>query len=429
MGGSAFSSYLDPPYTPRMPPAVYRRVVTVCHASLRDIFVCVASPIEGPGKKDYGDVDILVALEKRTVFPTTDDGSTPRSPHELMTVVQRSLGAKHAIIHPAGTSAHLAIQWPSDMDRHYVQVDIRICPSIDELCWILFKHAHGDIWNLLGSTIRPFGLTVDEEALWLRIPEIEKFDRKKSKVFLTKDPVEILHFLGMKVEGFWSEPFKSVDALFDYTTACRLFQVRSTPEGHAQEDANEAGVVGGKEGQKRLKANDRRRMASRPIYRSWVNEFIPQLCAEGKFLSKYPGVSISEMREMVRNEAFARFLVEADYKARLREWQLKKDSEQVKSLIKELVPTTMDPQRRACAVGALKNIIMESDASFGFDLAGLRRADGLYDTDAVRNFVRDHLDEVTRIAWTRQQQRAQEAMRSKAARKAKTAQVIQGIDM
>jgi len=233
----------------------------------------------------------------------------------------------------------------------------------------------------------------------------------------------------MKVEGFWSEPFKSVDALFDYTTTCRLFQVRSTPEGHAQEDANEAGVVGGEEGQKRLKANDRRRMASRPVYRSWVNEFIPHLCAEGKFLSKYPGVSISEMRDMVRNEAFARFLVEADYKARLREWQFKKDSEQVKSLIKELVPTTMDPQRRACAVGALKNIIMESDASFGFDFAGLRRGDGLYDTDAVRNFVRDHLDEVTRIAWTRQQQRAQEAMRSKAARKAKTAQVIQGIDM
>ncbi len=61
----------------------------------------------------------------------------------------------------------------------------------------LFKHAHGDIWNLLGSTIRPFGLTVDEDALWLRIPEIEKFDRKKAKIRLTSDPVEVIRFLGL----------------------------------------------------------------------------------------------------------------------------------------------------------------------------------------------------------------------------------------
>ncbi|KAL2178626.1 uncharacterized protein P884DRAFT_276528 [Thermothelomyces heterothallicus CBS 202.75] len=426
MGGSAFSSLPDPPYTPRMPPAVYRRALSACNALLSEIFVCVASPIEGPGKKDHGDIDILVALEKRTVFPRTRDDSIPRSPHELMAIIQHQLGAKHAIVHPAGTSAHLTIQWPSDMDQHYVQVDVHICPDIDDFCWRLFKHAHGDLWNILGSTIRPFGLTIDEEALWLRIPEIEKFDRKRAKVCLSRDPVEIIHFLGMKVEGFWDEPFQSVDALFDYATTCRLFWVRDTPVGVAEEDADASGVIGGEDGRRRLKANDRRRMASRPVYRRWINEFIPRLCAEGKFLSNHPAKSAEELRAMVRDEAFERFSVEAEYRERLREWRLKRDGEQMKALVKESVPSTVDPQRRACVVGALKKIILEGDPSFGFDPSGLRLADGFYDTSAVRNFIHHNLEELAKVAWAMQQQRAQEAMLLKASRKSGSGQGIPG---
>ncbi|KAL2157415.1 hypothetical protein VTH06DRAFT_6107 [Thermothelomyces fergusii] len=440
MGGSAFSSLPDPPYIPRMPPAVYRRALSVCHALLREIFVCVASPIEGPEKKDYGDLDMLVAFEKRTVFPKTRNDSIPNTPQVLMTIIQHQLGAKHAIIHPAGTLAHLAIPWPSEVEPEdsvpgrvlcdrdvvesqgeaeakYVQVDVHICPTIDEFYWRLFKHAHGDLWNILGSTIRPFGLTVDEEALWLRIPEIEKFDRKKARVCLSRDPVEIIHFLGMKVEGFWDEPFESVDAMFDYATTCRLFWVRDTPVGVDEEDGEAAGVIGGHEGRRKLKANDRRRMAGRPVYRRWINEFVPRLCAEGKFLSNRPGTSVEEVRAMVRDEAFERFFVETEYRERLREWRLKRDGEQMKVRVGESVPSTMDPQRRACLVGALRKIILESDPSFGFDPSGLRLADGFYDTTAVRNFIHYNLEEVAKVAWARQQQRAREAMLLKASRK------------
>jgi hypothetical protein len=157
MGGSAFSSLPDPPCTPRMPPTVYQRVLSECHAALRELFVCVATPIEGPGKKDFGDIDILVALERRVVFPNGQDDSVPRTPHELIAVVQRTLRAKYAIVR--GSSANLAIPWPSDMGEHvmipaeasgngsatgtdpeskdkYIQVDINICPDVDQLCWV-----------------------------------------------------------------------------------------------------------------------------------------------------------------------------------------------------------------------------------------------------------------------------------------------------
>jgi len=290
------------------------------------------------------------------------------------------------------------------------------------LLQILYKHAHGDLWNLLGSTIRPFGLTVDEEALWIRIPEIERFDRKKAKVCLSRDPVEILHFLGMKVEGYWAKPFKSVEALFDYATTCRLFYVRETPDNDAEAEGNDFGVVGGEEGRRKLRSNDRRRMKGRPVYRRWINEFIPQLRAEGKFIRQSSNTSIATARAMVRDEAFARFFVEVEYNKRLKEWQLKRDEEQMKALIKDLVPSTMDPQRRACLVSALRKIIMEEESSFGFSIPRLKDADGLYNTDAVRAFIREDMGDVARVAWAMQQQRALEAMQKKSA----TRKVAQG---
>lgn len=143
-----------------------------------------------------------------------------------------------------------------------------LAKTFDHILQILFKHAHGDIWNLVGSTIRPFGLTVDEEALWLRIPEIEAYDRNSAKVMLTKDPVAVLRFLGLAVDNFWEEPFPSVEAMFDYVTTCRLFWVRPMTE-EDEGNVDGAGVSGGEVGTKRLKHNDRRRMKGRPVYRRW----------------------------------------------------------------------------------------------------------------------------------------------------------------
>ena len=303
-----------------MPQAVYAQVRANCHAALRELFVYVATPIEGPAKLDYGDLDVLVAGERRSIFPSKpDDATTPRTPRELMAAIKAALGAQYAIIDRTNTTANFAIPWPADLHSNqrasgyvllnsqqplisakseadhpdlrgwYVQVDVRICKDSDCLCWVskcdvnkvqwsngsltnvwcvtqaLFRHAHGDIWNLLGSTIRPFGLTIDEDALWLRIPEIEKADRKRARVMLTDDPVEVLHFLGMKVEGFWSEPFDSIDALFDYVTTYRLFFVWPETEDVVDGDGACVEGTGGEEGLKKLRSKDRRRMNGRPV--------------------------------------------------------------------------------------------------------------------------------------------------------------------
>lgn len=163
MGGSAFSSLPNPPHVPRMPPAVYRYVVAACSAALRELFVYVATPIESPGKTDHGDVDVLVALERRVVFPRAGVDSKPKTPGQLMEEIKQRLRTTHALVHWTGTSANLAIQWPSDLGNctmapgsvaevdgprgetadlgpKYIQLDIRICSSADQLFWVGANH-------------------------------------------------------------------------------------------------------------------------------------------------------------------------------------------------------------------------------------------------------------------------------------------------
>ncbi|KAK4165825.1 hypothetical protein QBC43DRAFT_315273 [Cladorrhinum sp. PSN259] len=412
MGGSAFSYLANPPYTPRMPPAVYKQVKAAYHAALRELFVHVTTPIEGPAKKDHGDIDILVAGERRLFFPKTAGDSIPKSPSDLLNEVKLLLNAEFCKI--TGSSANLAIRRPScpsdqdngneDEKEKFIQVDVRICKDVDQLCWGLFKHAHGDIWNLLGSTIRPFGLTVDEDALWIRIPEIENDDRKRAKVELTRDPVEIMHFLGMKVEGFWTEPFDSVEALFDYVTTCRLFWV--SKEGSTQEAGENAGSIGGEEGKKKLKSNDRKRMAYRAVFRRWIDEFIPKLRAEGRFGRPHGTSSkIKELRAMVRDEAFATFFVGPEYNARVKAWRLQRNENEVKRLIKEFVPSEGDDKRdpnqyRSILVSAMKKIILENDHNFEAVVRPqFKDAEGFYDLDVVREFTVNSQKQVGEIAW------------------------------
>lgn len=134
-----------------MPPDIYEGVKSKCHAALREIFICVATPIPGPEKKDHGDLDILVALERRFL-----KNGVSSNPHDLMGTIQRCLNAEYVIIHPSGAFANMAIRWPEDFEQDtesnidsrgcktstkhqtvikYIQVDIRICPDVDQLCW------------------------------------------------------------------------------------------------------------------------------------------------------------------------------------------------------------------------------------------------------------------------------------------------------
>ncbi|KAK0672810.1 hypothetical protein QBC41DRAFT_353057 [Cercophora samala] len=422
MGGSAFSDLENPPNTPRMPTDVYEQVKASCHAALEKLFVNVATPVEGPAKADHGDIDILVANERRLISQDAEQDAAP-SPLPTLHKIREALGAE--FFKAVHNTANLAIPWPGSNGQKHIQVDVRICKSTEELDWYLFKHGHGDLWNLLGSTIRPFGLTVDESALWIRIPEIEKFDRKKSKILLTRSPTAILTFLGLGLEPLESgKPFPTVESLYEYVTKCRYFFVRPASE---EADPDDAGLIGGEEGVKKLKSNDRQRMRQRAVYRRWIEEYIPSLREQG--LHVRSDISVREIRASVQEDAFAAFGVEAEWNARLEEWRLQKNVEATRKLIKEIIPASItDVNYRGCLLSGLKKIIMEDGDPTGFESVSrpdFKDEDGLYDEEVIRRFVEEKIDEVGKVAWEVQLVRSRAAMQKKREKTESAAEQVQ----
>lgn len=84
MGGSAFSATLPVESFPRIPPSVYQALKSRISAKLLELYTTVDVPIEAPGKRDHGDLDLLVC--------------NPRSPHATYVphdIIKSALGAEH----------------------------------------------------------------------------------------------------------------------------------------------------------------------------------------------------------------------------------------------------------------------------------------------------------------------------------------------
>lgn len=99
-------------------------------------------------------------------------------------------------------------------------------------------------------------MTVNDKGMYLRIPEIEKVDRKKSMVLLTDEPTRILEFIGLDPKK-WFTRFASRDEMFEYAAGCRLFWVKPVKqEGELEGDVIAGGgeiqgQEGGDEGNKK----------------------------------------------------------------------------------------------------------------------------------------------------------------------------------
>ncbi|KAF5867424.1 uncharacterized protein Bfra_010397 [Botrytis fragariae] len=432
MGGHAFSSQVPPIKTPRMTQEVYNEALTQNQAVLRKFYSKVESAIEGPGKTTYGDVDILVALPLEGAF-SSEDG--------VGVELKKALNAKALVQEKGNPTINFAVPWPkytitgakdgknvtestdTSSASWYVQVDVHICKSEHEFDWELFHSAHGDLWNIIGTTIRGFGLTINNCAFFIRIPEIESADRKKSMVFLTDNPAEILDFLGLNQEKWWKR-FSTQQEMFEYAATCRMFWVRDVAEDEAEGDATgivaERGQEGGAEGKKKLKHNDRQRLAKRPIFRAWVDEFIP-MCREA---GKYSDTKIT--REQIRDEVFKKFGVEEEYETRRHDWNLARHLVEVMNDgIKANIPVDGgDNQTRSAATKVLKGVIMEGELYEGaVPEAAIRDEHGFYNIQLVKLFVVENWRNAMKIGMARQRAKAREAMKAKAEKKAQVERV------
>ena len=289
MGGKAFTNGPDPLRTPRMPPAVYFALRDKYLSLLSTLYTHVATPIEAPDKTSYGDIDILV--------------SHPQSPCPDNTgadFLRRFLAAGRTFTTSGSATISFAVPYP-DISDNYVQIDLHTCrPSTFH--WQLFQQSHGDLWNLLGTTIRPFGLTANDIGLHLRIAEIEELNRKRSLVFLTNDPNDVLNILGLNTETYW-RPFESVEAMYEYVVGCRFFR-------------REAYVRGD------LKANDRKRLAHRELYRRFVDVW---LAKNKSWIERQIDMQSTLQRDDVAEMVLNRFGKEGDFEAAAQGWRSERE--------------------------------------------------------------------------------------------------------
>lgn len=338
MGGSAFPKLS----TPRMEPDVYFATKLRISNALKQYFAHVDTPIEAPGKENYGDVDFLVCgplFEPEA--PADEKPSKKHVPKFKTEVIAAMVGAKHSKRNGSFDSWSFAVPWPvtessslgsTASPQQYIQVDVNILSKMEDFYWMRFDHAHGDLNMIITLSMRRKSLRLSEKGFFVLIPEIAQDSPNLAEVFVTKDPALVLRFLGLDETRFW-QPFTSWDEIMDYAAQCRFHDPAygrkrsengsglSTPAGEREkekpndavngEHVNSAALATSNTSKQdalacetikiphtadaacststtatptapdavklnlELKTTDKKRRILRPMYRYWIDEYLP----------------------------------------------------------------------------------------------------------------------------------------------------------
>lgn len=290
-----------------MSPTTYFALREKYKAILLTLFLLVVTPAEAAGKESYGDIDFLVCVPR---------GETECKQEELM----RALGAVRTAVIDGASRSYAVKREACVKDRvgnenenengnvpdgsaigevgmtgeretetapkpfssvhssrnhgertvsnstinTYTQIDIHVLPRPSDLPWSLFKSSHGDLPLILGTIIRPAGLTANHIGLYARIPEIERScashssSAKNSMLHLTSSPTKALRFLGLD-DAAYEQGFGSEEDVFVWASRCRFFDREIFDRSSDGEG----------------RSKDRARANKRGMYCQFVSEWIP----------------------------------------------------------------------------------------------------------------------------------------------------------
>ncbi|RVX73919.1 hypothetical protein B0A52_02809 [Exophiala mesophila] len=437
MGGKAFLA--DGLCTPRMPTNVYQQVLQNIETKLRNHFNLVDHPAEAPGKTTHGDLDIVVCQLKTK---SQENGGVSGD------FLARILGAYTWKRTPGNSEIHFALPWPEwdfDVDQCpvqdlettvqdlrisnniepdptrpnvqkrkqiYIQADIRICPTYQTFQWHLFHHSHGDFWAIVGSSIRRFGLTITNEGLMVRIPEIEPHNRTAARIKLTDDPTTVQQFLGLDVDRFWKH-FTDYDDIMDYAATCR-FHDPAHWKDKAETD-RKSDMMDGREA---------RRVAKRDMFAYWIQTYLPA------HVDDEPGPSSHLSREDVVLEASWIPVIGGDFLARFQakreEWVTKLGRDKFWVDVREVVVVEANNYPSGYVMKGLKREITHEEtpsipspsSGEGYDLAVVRAAYQENKLDIVLDWVRQNWKAVGQRQEALDREISRQKMRAKRERMA-----------
>lgn len=323
MGGAAFRQAVAAGHptlnTPRMTPDEYGRLKETYLAKIRGYFserdVKVAVLKEAPEKLSYGDIDLFIGLDKQVDFMHLANtvGATGLIVHSAGDVQKCTMGVltdRTPSQHPTilyqtidtsmnGSAAHS----PTDITPEaYAQIDINVI-SLELVDWHTFYSAYGDLNGLFGHILTHLGFTVTDRGLWLRMKELDAakdIERVNvadhlGKLFLSRDPAQVMSFLGLSVE-VWNAGFATLDQLYEWLSACRMLHPVAIKL-------------------RRDKAHERKREERRDVYRRFFFDWLPERMPEMSRTSEKDEqrVQIAQLRQRYLDEALDFFDKRAIY--------------------------------------------------------------------------------------------------------------------
>lgn len=303
MGGGAFPNH----YTPRLSHSQYSELLRTITALLTPFYAHVVCPPEAPSKPDHGDLDLLVSSP---VSPFTADD------------VQKAIGAVAKT--KTGVTTSFCVPLPSHSDvARFAQVDLHHVASPDMLEWGLFMASYGDMQQILGVLQRGLGLTTNDKGMHVRVREIEKANRKKAMLFLTRDIPKMIEFLGVSYDRY-NGGFASNEDVFAWCLAGRFW-------GEKVIDDILEGRLRVKEEGEGMHAGDRQRMRKRDMFRNFVEEYIPSHEELWKGKKGWD-------RQEVLKEALECFDVKETYESMIGEYWKEEREKALVEEIKSVVP-------------------------------------------------------------------------------------------
>ncbi|KAF2220610.1 hypothetical protein BDZ85DRAFT_173649, partial [Elsinoe ampelina] len=310
MGGNAFNSAGSNGQSSiaisRLSPAEYRQLKAHVRDVLHQFFQQVQSPAEAPEKADYGDLDFLVQTPLPSYRPDA---------------LESSLSAKAA--RTSGPVTNFAVPLQAEDSTHLLaQVDVHICHD-GNIDWLTFHHAYGDIWQILGTIIRRYGLTANDKGLFVRIQEGEDRDWQKSMIFLTQDPQAVLAFLGLNWTTY-DAGFTTLAATFHWLAQCRLLDPSAFKEAATE--------------------HRQRNIRTRPMFRRFIEDFIPTL--------PEPEPSSLPSRNDILHQALDTFNKQDEYDRKLT--AILAENREIKAT--SLLVETLKPQGEEMSKNLSKNI-------------------------------------------------------------------------
>ena len=320
MGGQAFTHpgpNGEPALnTPRMSADIYSLLRSHYAAILESFYEDVATPAEGPGKVDFGDIDFTVSSPIARCDNSTRNGTDSK----LKDLLSAAFNAQRAI-HDSPTTSSFAIPIPDaantatgkDEPTIYAQIDVHVCPA-DLFSWTVFHKSYADLWQILGLMVRPHGLTVTHEGVFARIPEIEATSPRSSFLFLTRDPATTMAFLGLDATAYHIG-FRTEEEVFKWIGGCRLFSRAAFEQLR--------------------KASDRTRARKRAMYRRFLDEWLVTPAAEELLHEPLD-------RQAVFQDALAYFDVYDEYRRMATEFAAEQKEKELWRAILEAVPLQGD---------------------------------------------------------------------------------------